>query len=219
MVDSIKGCTEINLHDLSLVPTLQCTLHCMEHAQKCITCTQTFPISKLGGWKHTTAFHKSSKTNRHQALEHLRQYWCYGNLSVIGTEQDGGPFVIGVTLAFLQQAGKLPRWTSRRNTILWRGAIASSVLLRKRGNIPNWSVPIDLTRPDFTRPEGKGGKTMRWMASERQTPDSLGFLLSALATDSHNTPPPSPTSVGNDELEPNTAVLRVTTTYEGTRHP
>ena len=44
------------------------------HAQKYITGTQTFPISKLGGWKHTTAFHKSSKTNRHQALKHLRQY-------------------------------------------------------------------------------------------------------------------------------------------------
>ena len=40
--------------------------------------------SKLGGWKHTTAFHKSFKTNRHQSLKHLRQYWCYGNRSVIG---------------------------------------------------------------------------------------------------------------------------------------
>ena len=52
--------------------------------QKCITGTQTFPISKLGGWKHTTAFHKSSEANRHQALKHLRQYRCYGNLSVVG---------------------------------------------------------------------------------------------------------------------------------------
>ena len=25
---------------------------------------------------HTTAFHKSSKANRHQALKHLRQYGC-----------------------------------------------------------------------------------------------------------------------------------------------
>ena len=33
-----------------------------------------FPISKLGDWKHTTAFHTSSKTNRHQALKHLTQY-------------------------------------------------------------------------------------------------------------------------------------------------
>ena len=55
MVDPIKGCTEIDLHDPSLLPTLQCTLQCMGHAQKCITGTQTCPISKLGGWKHTTA--------------------------------------------------------------------------------------------------------------------------------------------------------------------
>ena len=37
--------------------------------------TQTFPISKLGGWQHTTVFHKSSKANRYQTLKHHRQYW------------------------------------------------------------------------------------------------------------------------------------------------
>ena len=42
------------------------------------------PISKLDGWKHTTAFLKSSETNLQQTLIHLRQYWCYGNRSVIG---------------------------------------------------------------------------------------------------------------------------------------
>ena len=31
MVDPIKGCTEINLHDPSLLPTLQCTQQCMVH--------------------------------------------------------------------------------------------------------------------------------------------------------------------------------------------
>ena len=48
------------------------------------TGTQTFPKSKLGGWKHTTAFHISSKTNRHQALKHLGKYCCYWKRSVIG---------------------------------------------------------------------------------------------------------------------------------------
>ena len=71
MVDPIKGCAEINLYDPSLLPTLQCTLQCMRHAQKSIIGTQTFPVSKLGGWKHTTAFHKSSQANRHQVLKHL----------------------------------------------------------------------------------------------------------------------------------------------------
>ena len=70
---------------------------------------------QLGGWKDTTAFHKSSKTNRHQVLKHLRQYRCYGNWSVVGNR--GGRwtlfFGIGVTLACLQQAGKLPRRTNK----------------------------------------------------------------------------------------------------------
>ena len=70
-------------HDPSLLPTLQC----VGHAQKCITGTQTFPISKLGGWKHTTAFHKLFKTNRHQVLKHLRQYWCYGQWSISGNRR------------------------------------------------------------------------------------------------------------------------------------
>ena len=35
MVDPIKGCTEVDLHDPSLLPTLQCSLQCMGHAQKC----------------------------------------------------------------------------------------------------------------------------------------------------------------------------------------
>ena len=42
MVDPIKGCAEINLYDPSLLPTLQCTLRCMRHAQKFITCTRPF---------------------------------------------------------------------------------------------------------------------------------------------------------------------------------
>ena len=92
MVDPIKCCAEINLSDPSLLPTLQCTLQCMLHAQKCITGTKTFPISKLGGWKHTTAFQKSSETNRHHTLKHLRQYSCYGNRSVVANR--GGQWTI-----------------------------------------------------------------------------------------------------------------------------
>ena len=48
---------------------------------------QSFPISKLGGWKHKTAINKSSEANQHQALKHLRQYWCYKNWSVIGNQR------------------------------------------------------------------------------------------------------------------------------------
>ena len=54
MVDSNKSCTEINLYDLSLLSTLQCTLQCMGHTQKCITGTQTFPCL----WKTFLLIHK-----------------------------------------------------------------------------------------------------------------------------------------------------------------
>ena len=109
--------------------------------QKCITGTQTFLISKLGGWKYTTAFHKSSKTNRHQALKHLRQYGCYGNWSVIGNREGSWTFRnwsdIALSPASLEttQMNKPPKHCTKT------GAITSAVLFRKRGNIPNGSVP------------------------------------------------------------------------------
>ena len=37
VVVPINGCAELNLYDPSLLPTLQCTLQCTGHAQKCIT--------------------------------------------------------------------------------------------------------------------------------------------------------------------------------------
>ena len=72
MVHHIKGCAKINLYDPSLLSTIQCTLQCMGHVQKCITATKTFPISKMGGWKHSTAFQKSSlrtDTSRSNTLD------------------------------------------------------------------------------------------------------------------------------------------------------
>ena len=152
MVDLIKGCAEINLYYPSLLPTLQCTLQCMLHKQMCTTGTQTFPISKLGGWKHTTAFHKSSQANRrHQALKHLRQYRCYGNRSVVGNR--GGRWTlwnrgdIGLSPASREttQTNKPPKHYAKRT---------SAVLLRKRGNIPNGS---EETYPIPNRSEGKRG--------------------------------------------------------------
>ena len=53
MIDPIKGCAKINLCDSSLLYTLQRTMKCMRHTQKSISGTQTFPISKLGGWIST----------------------------------------------------------------------------------------------------------------------------------------------------------------------
>ena len=51
MMDLLRGCTEINLRYLILLPTHQCTLQCMEHAEMCFIDTQTFPISILCGVK------------------------------------------------------------------------------------------------------------------------------------------------------------------------
>ena len=146
MDDPIKGCIEITQHDPSLRRTLQCTLQCMGHAQKCITCTQTFPISKLGGWKYTTTFHKSSKIDRYQALNTLDTTDVMEICRKLATEEDGGPFGIGAPLACLQQAWKLHRRIIRRGghktgrggqrTARTR-AITSAVLLRKIVHIPN----------------------------------------------------------------------------------
>ena len=81
-----KAAAEINLHDPSFLPA-HSLMHfaVYGHSQKCITGSQTFPISKLCGLKHTTSFHKSSETNRHQKHKQLRQYWRYRNGSEIGS--------------------------------------------------------------------------------------------------------------------------------------
>ena len=42
-------------------------------------------------------------------------------------EEEGGPFGIGVTLATLQQTGKLPKRRSSRNTTARRGARTTAV--------------------------------------------------------------------------------------------
>ena len=110
MVDPIKGCTEINLHYPSFLPTLQCTLQCMGHAPKCVTGTQTFLISKLSGWRHTT----DEQTRRTDTFLTILMPW-----KSVGNWQkrrmvDLSEF--GVTLACLQQDRKLPRRTSGRNT-------------------------------------------------------------------------------------------------------
>ena len=73
MVDPIKGCAEVKLRNRSILHTLQWILQCMGHTQKHMTSIQTFPISKLGGFNHTTAVLELSETNRYQVLEHLRQ--------------------------------------------------------------------------------------------------------------------------------------------------
>ena len=102
--------------------------------------SRQIPIIKLCGWEHTTAFLKSSRTNRHQRAKHLRQYWCYGNRLVIGNS--GGPWIflnwddIGLSPA----SKELPRRTRRRNTTLRLVARTSAVLFRKRGNTRNWPV-------------------------------------------------------------------------------
>ena len=50
MIDPTKGCTDINLRDPNLLPTLQFTLQSMGHAQQYFTGTQNVPMTKLGGW-------------------------------------------------------------------------------------------------------------------------------------------------------------------------
>ena len=139
MVDPIKGCTDVNPHDPSLLKTLQYTLQCMGHSQNSIRGTQTFPISKLDRWNHTTASHKSSKTNRNQALKHLGQHSCYGNRSVIGHRGERS------TLRNWGDIGLTPasRETTQTNTPPkhhTKTGSKTSVLEKDEKYIPNGSV-------------------------------------------------------------------------------
>ena len=57
------------------------------------------------------------------------------------TEEDGGAFGIEVALACLQKAGNNSDEQAAEALHLDRGTITLAVLLRKRGNIHNGSVP------------------------------------------------------------------------------
>ena len=77
----------ICMRNHSLQSNLRRTFQCIGHTQKCITGRQIFPISKLGGWKHTTAFHKSFENNRHQTLKRFKNHRCCRNQSIIGNRR------------------------------------------------------------------------------------------------------------------------------------
>ena len=61
-----------------------CPRHRDTHKRPTHASDQSFPISKLGGCKHTIAFHKSSESNKQQTLKLDTKFWCYENQSVIG---------------------------------------------------------------------------------------------------------------------------------------
>ena len=144
MVDPIKVCAEINMYDPSLLPSLQCTLQCMRYAQKCITGTQTFPISKFGGWKHTTGFHKLSEANQQQALKHLKQYRCYINRSVVANR--GGQWTLwkrgGICLSPASLEISQTNKSQKNTTLRRRGENISSSLKKRRKHTQCVRAPI-----------------------------------------------------------------------------
>ena len=180
MVNPIKGCAEINLHNTNLLPTLQGTFQCMEYLQKCITDTQTFPISKLVAWKHTTVLHKFSETNRHHTLKHLSHYLCYGNRLIIGnrgwrwTFRNWGDIGLSPASRKTSQPNKPPKTTLKTGQ-----NISSS--RKKRWKHTQWvsatiRVRVKQETSYRTRPEGKCDK--RWILSGGQI-NRLPVLLVA----------------------------------------
>ena len=161
--------------------------------------TQTIPISELGGWKHTTALNKSYKTNRHQAFKHLRQHWCYGNWSVIflggnrggrRTFRNWGDIGLSPASRETTQTNKPPKHYTKT------GGHNISSSLKKKGNIPNGSVPPKMSKSNKRRLTSLylNAKVVRlgdeWQVRGRSTA-SLDCLLSkwsdsrpALPTDS-----------------------------------
>ena len=81
MVDHIKGRVEVNVYNPSLRPlsnALCSVSDTHKRYRRVLRLAQTLPIMKLGGWKHTTAFHNFFETNRHQTPKHDTN-WYYGN--------------------------------------------------------------------------------------------------------------------------------------------
>ena len=159
----------------------------MWYAQKCIKGTQTFPISKLGGWKHTTAFHKSTEANRHQTLNHLRQYICSGNRSVIGNRGGRGTLWnngdIGLSPASWEttQTNKPPKHYAKT------GARTSAVLVRTRGNIPNGSEPHkgpSLTKDAWPHSTWRKMWQVSWRLVLKELKENVTSKVSCRATDS-----------------------------------
>ena len=112
----------------------------------------------------------------------------------LATEEDGGPFGIGVTLACLHQAGKLPRRTSCQKMGNYN---ISSSLKKKRKHI-QWVSATIRVKSNKRRLSSLdlNAKVVRlgdgWQVSSRSTA-SLDWLLSkwsnsrsALPTDSHH---------------------------------
>ena len=118
----------------------------------------------------TSAFHKPAKTNRHQTLKHLGQFRCYWNLSIIG--QWGGMWNVCIwgDIVTLQQTGKLPKRSSRRNTTPRRGARTSATLFENKQETTicvsaTIGIQIQQESPHLPSTEDKGSDIGRRMAS------------------------------------------------------
>ena len=152
MVDPIKGCAEINQHDPSPMATLQCTLQCMHGTRTKVhhRYTQTFPISNwVVGSKPLRYLNlpRLTDTRRLNTLDNtdVMEIGCK-----LATEEDGGPFGICVTLAFLQQLRQETTQTYKppKHYTKTRVQNISSSLKKKRKHTQWVSAPKD---PTLTR--------------------------------------------------------------------
>ena len=135
----------------------------MWHTQKRIAGTQTFPISKLGGWKHNTVYHKSSETNRHQTLKHLWQYWCYGNWSVMQQISNAVPCnaVLEVRVCFVVN---LKFKVTHVNAVILFIMLFSSKYLRGLFMVPLYDV-FSLSQLEMWQrlSDDEGGRLLPWV--------------------------------------------------------
>ena len=135
--------------------------------------------------------------------------------------EEGGPFLIGVTLVTLQQTGNPPKRRSRRNAT--RGQTISSPLQKKNIYINGSVPPLEsganrsrLTSCDLQAKVVRLGD--RWQVDGRSIgsldcfPSEWADSTSAFSADSQTRPS------GRDgcKLEPNTADFRVDPTYGNT---
>ena len=125
---------------LKLICTIMASCQ-LSNALKCEnthrSSADTFPIDQHGWldrWKHTSGFHKPTKSNPHQMLRQLWQYRSYMDIGrqLATADEDG----IIVTSVYLQQAVKLPKRSSRRNTNITPRKHTKSGTCLHRGRSP-----------------------------------------------------------------------------------
>ena len=121
MVDPIKGALKSICTILAFCPLSNALCSLWITHKGTLQVPRPFRLAnRVVGRTPLHAFHKSSKTNRHQALKHLRQYLGYGNRSAISngggrwTFRNWGDIGLSPTSRKTTQTNKPPKHHTKK---------------------------------------------------------------------------------------------------------